>query len=241
MRLTLGSILSSPNRIWAGLGTVTELAKQSSVDECFQSVSNGKTQVANAITDKGVAASGSDSFATLANKISQIQVGLNSIQQQLFSGLNRNITVITMYSSATPQYVYRNGSRVQMNIERGTSNDSDVMYWLDYGNYGFSIITNEILYNPYSGQFVVRAPTFSDAILGTPLSGSSLNSYSSHFDVASACKITTVNVTFSPQSPWAIDSSGTKTGTFTLAEYFPRTLIIESEIHFESGNESFTI
>ena len=33
------------------------------------SVSNGKTQVANAITDKGVAASGSDSFATLANKI----------------------------------------------------------------------------------------------------------------------------------------------------------------------------
>ena len=36
-------------------------------------VSNGKQQVANAITDKGVSASGNDSFATLANKISQIQ------------------------------------------------------------------------------------------------------------------------------------------------------------------------
>ena len=36
------------------------------------SVSNGKTQVANAITGKGVAASGSDTFATLANKISTI-------------------------------------------------------------------------------------------------------------------------------------------------------------------------
>ena len=40
-----------------------------------QSVSNGKNQVANAITDKGVAASGSDSFATLASKIGQIKSG----------------------------------------------------------------------------------------------------------------------------------------------------------------------
>ena len=43
-----------------------------------QSVSNGKNQVANAITDKGVAASGSDSFATLASKIGQIKSGIRT-------------------------------------------------------------------------------------------------------------------------------------------------------------------
>ena len=45
---------------------------QNQVNSLNSSVSNGKTQVANAITGKGIAASGSDSFATLANKISQI-------------------------------------------------------------------------------------------------------------------------------------------------------------------------
>lgn len=38
------------------------------------SVSNGKIQVANAITGKGVSASGNDTFATLANKIGQIKL-----------------------------------------------------------------------------------------------------------------------------------------------------------------------
>ena len=46
---------------------------QNQVNSLNSSVSNGKNQVANAITGKGVAASGSDSFATLANKINQIQ------------------------------------------------------------------------------------------------------------------------------------------------------------------------
>ena len=46
---------------------------QNQVNSLNQSVSNGKNQVANAITGKGVAASGSDSFATLASKISQIK------------------------------------------------------------------------------------------------------------------------------------------------------------------------
>lgn len=45
------------------------------VNNLFQSVSNGKAQVAEAITDKGVATSASDSFATMATNISNIQTG----------------------------------------------------------------------------------------------------------------------------------------------------------------------
>ena len=44
------------------------------------SVSSGKQQVANAITGKGVSASQNDSFATLANKISQISTTSTPLQ-----------------------------------------------------------------------------------------------------------------------------------------------------------------
>ena len=43
------------------------------INSLKSSVSSGKTQVANAITGKGVSASQNDSFATLASKIGQIQ------------------------------------------------------------------------------------------------------------------------------------------------------------------------
>ncbi|MFK4167699.1 tail fiber protein [Paenibacillus lautus] len=44
--------------------------------ELFQSVANGKQAIATAISGKGISASGSDEFAVLANKISQIPVGV---------------------------------------------------------------------------------------------------------------------------------------------------------------------
>lgn len=46
---------------------------QTSVDECFQSVSDGKTLIANAITGKGVTTSSSATFATMANNIGKIE------------------------------------------------------------------------------------------------------------------------------------------------------------------------
>lgn len=64
--------MASPNHIWAGLSAVTELAKQTDVDECFQSVSSGKAQIASAITDKGVSTSSTASFSTMSNNIRSI-------------------------------------------------------------------------------------------------------------------------------------------------------------------------
>lgn len=45
------------------------------VNELFTSVSNGKSQVAGAITDKGVPTSANDTFGTMASNISKIQSG----------------------------------------------------------------------------------------------------------------------------------------------------------------------
>lgn len=49
---------------------------ESDVKALFQSVANGKQAIATAISGKGVPASGSDEFAVLANKISQIKTGI---------------------------------------------------------------------------------------------------------------------------------------------------------------------
>ncbi|WP_059052228.1 tail fiber protein [Paenibacillus senegalimassiliensis] len=56
----------------ASLQTTAKGNAVAAINELFTSASNGKTQVAAAITGKGVPASGSDTFAQLANKIGQI-------------------------------------------------------------------------------------------------------------------------------------------------------------------------
>lgn len=47
-------------------------------NELFQSVSNGKTTVANAITDKGVATATNATFATMASNIALIETGIKT-------------------------------------------------------------------------------------------------------------------------------------------------------------------
>lgn len=77
--LTSGVLMTNFNDIaLAGLTIGYE------INNLKQSVSSGKQSIASAITAKGISASGSDSFATLANKIAQMpspnidNVGLNS-------------------------------------------------------------------------------------------------------------------------------------------------------------------
>ena len=45
---------------------------QSAIDELFTDVSEGKTLIATAVTDKGVETAATDSFSTIADKIGQI-------------------------------------------------------------------------------------------------------------------------------------------------------------------------
>lgn len=62
------------------LGTVDENKEridslETQVDSCFQSVSNGKSLVASAITDKGVTTDSDATFETMASNISAIPKG----------------------------------------------------------------------------------------------------------------------------------------------------------------------
>ena len=69
------------NNTTSGMAATTV---QAAVDELFTSVSEGKSLIAAAVTDKGVETAATDSFATMAEKIGQIELGgeLKSTQHQ---------------------------------------------------------------------------------------------------------------------------------------------------------------
>ena len=79
---TIATNVSYNNSTTSSIITGTNV--QSAIDQLFTSVSNGKELVANAITDKGVATSSSDTFATMANNIES----LNIIQPMKYPGQN---------------------------------------------------------------------------------------------------------------------------------------------------------
>ena len=64
-----------------------KIATQKDLDELFQSVSSGKTLVANAITDKGVSTATDATFATMATNISKITNYTASEKQALATAI----------------------------------------------------------------------------------------------------------------------------------------------------------
>lgn len=89
------------------------------VQECFQSVSDGKSLVASAITDKGVATSATDTFATMASNVSAIKTDpkLQSKSAAL-STIQQVITADTGYDGL---------SQVTVPAVEGTASDGDVI------------------------------------------------------------------------------------------------------------------
>lgn len=85
-------------------------ATNTKVDECFQNVSDGKTLVANAISDKGVATAADAKFATMATNISKIKT--NPALQA------KTVTLDTSKTSATlaPDAGYDGLSQVKASI-----------------------------------------------------------------------------------------------------------------------------
>lgn len=73
--------------------------------ELFQSVANGKQAIATAISGKGIAASGSDEFAVLAQKIGQIETGLKILSGTLPTYQDRSITNLPFAPKALFMYL----------------------------------------------------------------------------------------------------------------------------------------
>lgn len=96
---------------------ITSNQVQGAIDDLFTSVSDGKSLIAEAITDKGVSTSSSANFATMASNIGKIETAekfkhgvINSTkvnyQQQSGSGLTTksNYLSINISTDFTPNY-----------------------------------------------------------------------------------------------------------------------------------------
>src|SRR5699024_9498838 len=62
---------------------------QGAIDQLFTSVSNGKSQIASAITDMGVSTSANDSFSQMATNIGNIETGYDTSQVTATAGTVR--------------------------------------------------------------------------------------------------------------------------------------------------------
>lgn len=75
---------------------------QLAIDQLFQSVSNGKSQIASAITDKGVSTSSSASFSTMASNIRRISTGLGGYSEGVQDNV-RQFGAVALTSGGYPQ------------------------------------------------------------------------------------------------------------------------------------------
>ena len=130
--LTAGQLITGISKAW--ISNIGELAKQSEVESLKTSVSNGKSAVASAITDKGVSTSATATFQIMANNISKIPTGVdtsdaNAAAAQILTGysayvkgskingsmanngaVSKSITPSTSSQSYTIPAGYHNGS-----------------------------------------------------------------------------------------------------------------------------------
>ncbi|AZS15375.1 hypothetical protein [Paenibacillus lutimineralis] len=101
------------------LQTIDKSNVVKAINELFTNVSNGKSSIAAAITGKGVAASGSDTFDQLAAKIGQIVIGkkyasgllTSSISMQKFyyyenNNSNNYYTLIISGLDFVPSFIF---------------------------------------------------------------------------------------------------------------------------------------
>lgn len=104
-------------------------------NSAFQSASDGKTAVAAAITGKGVAASGSDTFPVLAQKIGQINTGKRSSSGTYTTDLSRTIRITGLSFSPTLIIFYMPTSADRTGIAQRVLSmetkfiSSDTTYW----------------------------------------------------------------------------------------------------------------
>lgn len=89
--VTLNNTVTSTSTTEAATANAVKTAYDKAL-EAFQSANDGKTVVANAVTAKGVSASPSDTFATLANKIGQIPTGKKWATGSISGSNNFSIT-----------------------------------------------------------------------------------------------------------------------------------------------------
>ena len=134
---------------------------QDAIDEVFTSVSDGKEQIADAITDKGVPTSATDSFSTMATNISNISGGGGGsntfyyIRTVSTGGSNAAVSVM---ACTGPSRLYYN-TWVQYNTVTSGLTIGDII--LKYGSGYWTITSGKQIFSLRNNQYVNPQPRWS--------------------------------------------------------------------------------
>ena len=160
MSLTQGIFISSPNKAFATIGSGSvELAKQSSVDSLFTSVSNGKALVASAITDKGIQTASDATFQQMSDNIrslfSVFHFSYSGEPVHLFSHEDTGTETWNLGSTNIPILFV-------VTEKQGSSGGADIYYRSNDNVYRcFS-------YGIYRGEFIHRSDTYTQIHIANP-------------------------------------------------------------------------
>lgn len=102
------------------------------LDELFTYANDGKTQVADAVTAKGVIASSTDTFSTLATKIGQINTGKRHAVGTVTPDNNGNITISGL--TFTPTTIITRNNYLSGNTTTGIRYQTQRLYSTEVGS-----------------------------------------------------------------------------------------------------------
>lgn len=136
-------IIPALNKISRSAESVSE-----KVDECFQSVSNGKELIASAITDKGISTDATATFEQMASNISDIVAGATPTAGNKDTKIGSHSGYSS--SSATPSITLpANGTYIVTFVAcQGSSDGYDANSSFSVGNFsveGTNVIENAII------------------------------------------------------------------------------------------------
>lgn len=157
---------------------------EGALSELFTNVSNGKSSIAQAITAKGVPASASDDFSTLANKISQIISELLNIPFPSFNvGIGSVSATFDTLDSTFKEFRIQGQAWQTSNIFNNLIGNTNYVFEAKYGGNRVSKLS---LLTPKANQAKPIAPTASDikidSITVTAPSGCKILFNGSEFD-----------------------------------------------------------
>lgn len=124
---------------------------QSAIDELFTDVSEGKTLIATAVTDKGVETAATDSFSTMADKIGQIttETPIETVDVifESLRGISGGTVIIEYENTPMPVWVMqKNNYKVIKNsiltINAGSSSGLKITPQSAYESLGGILINN---------------------------------------------------------------------------------------------------
>ena len=194
------------------------------IDNLKTSVSEGKSLIASAITDKGVSTSSTATFQTMADNIGQLEIGANWIQSIVLNKIDSGYTLDVEPNSGntiSPNRLYHTTNKTWYTFDAGRSRnpyyDAGISYSSQFGIFSGYLNLNpgqgKIYVDNISAEYVYSSSGASTAINPTYLSAV--------FDVDSWSKIVTMDVNIPSSVPFAFDESGTKSGRFVITESFP--------------------